>query len=346
MITYFSTERFSRTITKLIREADGALGRTIRSLSYEELLFERAGPVGHAIFTDFDRLSRYELETVATYVSALRRVAPGARILNDPVRALERTPLLAKLHHEGINAFAVTRVDTGERPRAYPVFIRAEDGYGGPDTEPLADEAAYDAALRELQAKGKPLKGRIAIGFAAEKGPDGLYRKYGAFNIGGTIIPQHLMRSEGWVVKRSIPESSPAHGTTRDLGAAAAEAELAFVRDNPHREVLLKAFEAGGIEFGRADYAIVDGRVQIYEINTNPAFPRLKITDNRSERRALTRERLLSAFRAIDTPIGESGFVRFEEARPRAHNLHLPRLRLPLSIWRRAVRAARPGTRP
>jgi hypothetical protein len=345
MITYLSTERFSRTITKLISEADGALDKTIRSLSYEELLFERAGPVGHVIFTDFDRLTRYELETVATYAARLRSVAPDAHILNDPSRALERTPLLATLHRAGINAFAVTRIDTGERPTAYPVFIRAEDGYGGPDTEPLKDEAAYETALVDLQAKGKPLKGRVAIGFAAEKGPDGLYRKYGAFNVGGEIIPQHLMRSEGWVVKRSIPENSPAYGMARDLGDQSADVELAYVRDNPHRDILLQAFAAGGIEFGRADYAIVNGRVQIYEINTNPAFPRLKIADNRSERRALTRQRLLDAFRAIDTPIRGSGFVRFEEARPRAHNLHLPRLRLPISLGRRASRMGRPGVR-
>src|SRR5690606_36355005 len=35
---------------------------------------------------------------------------------------------------------------------------------------------------------------------------------------------------------------------------------------------LMAAFEAGGIEFGRADFGIVDGRVQIYEINTNPTL--------------------------------------------------------------------------
>ena len=36
------------------------------------------------------------------------------------------------------------------------------------------------------------------------------------------------------------------------------------------RDVLLRAFEVAGIDYGRADFSIVDGVPQIYEINTNP----------------------------------------------------------------------------
>jgi hypothetical protein len=50
--------------------------------------------------------------------------------------------------------------------------------------------------------------------------------------------------------------------------------ELEFVSQNPHHEQLLKIFELAGVEYGRIDYAIKDGRVQTWEINLNPTIGR------------------------------------------------------------------------
>ena len=55
--------------------------------------------------------------------------------------------LLVALHKAGINNFTATRLETGARPADYPVFIRAEDGYGGPETELLGNDAEFDAAV-------------------------------------------------------------------------------------------------------------------------------------------------------------------------------------------------------
>ncbi len=333
MIYYVATERFSRIVTTLLRNAGNRLAGILRSLTYEELFFERAGPVGHYIFTDFDRLSRYELDSAARFANTLQDAAPDVRILNHPARAMERTALLAALRRAGINDFAVTRIDAGERPPQYPVFIRAEDGYGGPDTDLLRGDAEFDQSLRDLVSRGLPLRGRVAIGFAAEKGANGRYRKYGAFNIGGTIIPQHLMQSDDWVVKRHIPTETPADRL--DESVPIVDEEMEYVRANPHRAALLAAFREGNIDFGRADYGVVAGKVQIYEINTNPAFPRFDLKDHRSERRDLLLGLLVEAFRAIDTTIASRGRVPLRDVRPRAHDLHLPRFRLPASLLRR-----------
>lgn len=333
MIFFVTTERFARIVTKFIRNTKGRLKDTLRSLTYEELFFERAGPAGHYIFTDFDRLSRYERDTAAGFTLELRRAAPDAKILNDPTRAMERTPLLAALHRGGINDFAVTRVDTGDLPPQFPVFIRADDGYGLPDTGLIETREDFERALSDLENRGVPLKGRVAIGFAAEKGPNGRYRKYGAFNIGGTIVPQHLMQSDDWVVRRHVPEHTSADRL--DESDQNIAEEMDYVTGNPHRKELLAAFRTGKIDFGRADYGIVGGRIQIYEINTNPGFPRFDLKDHRSERRDLLLGRLIDAFRAVDVPIGQRGRIYFKETRPRAHNLHLPRTRLPLSLARR-----------
>jgi hypothetical protein len=179
MIYYVATERFSSTVRRFLKSHGKTLGGILKSLTWEELFFERGGPIGHYIFTDFDRLSRYELECAAAFALALEKAAPEARILNHPLRALERFPLLVALHKAGINDFTATRLEAGERPPKYPVFIRAEDGYGGPETDVLSNDAEYDAALAELARRGLPLRGRIAIGYAAERGRAATSRSMG-----------------------------------------------------------------------------------------------------------------------------------------------------------------------
>jgi hypothetical protein len=46
----------------------------------------------------------------------------------------------------------------------------------------------------------------------------------------------------------------------------------AYMRDNPHAGWLNRIFEEARIGYGRADYAIVGGELQLWEINLNPAF--------------------------------------------------------------------------
>ncbi len=339
MIFYVATERFSSTLRHFRNRNRNELRGIIASLTYEELFFERAGPIGHYIFTDFDRLSRYEIECAATFANALRRAAPEARILNHPLAALERYPLLVALHKAGINDFAATRIECGDRPPRYPVFIRAEDGYGGPETDILHNDDEFDAAIDGLTQRGLPLRGRIAIGYANERASDGYFHKYSAFNIDGQIVPDALTYGQTWVVK--IRFAANGSGTSRDqaygVSEAGASRELRYIMDNPHRNALARAFNLAGIEYGRADYGVINGRVQVYEINTNPHLPLKKRTDARAERYAIVRRGILEALQVMNTPIRTNGRVRFSGPRPRAHNLHWPRRRLPVSLARRAV---------
>ncbi len=339
MIFYLATERFSSTVRHFLDRNREELRGVLALLTYEELFFERAGPIGHYIFTDFDRLSRYELESAAAFADALLVAAPEARILNHPLKVLERYPLLVALHSAGINGFVATRIECGERPPRYPVFIRAEDGYGGPETDLLNNDEEFDAALADLTRRGLPRRGRIAIGYANERAADGYFHKYGAFNIGGRIVPSDLTYGPSWVVKIRVTANEWAKGRDDTYGTseAGASGELRYIVDNPHEEILSRAFAIAGIEFGRADYGVVDGHVQIYEINTNPHLPVRERTDARAERYAILRRGLLDAFKAIDKPINARGRIRFVAARPRAHNLHWPRRRLPTSLMRRIV---------
>ncbi|MGB0497529.1 MAG: hypothetical protein ACPGID_04255, partial [Rubricella sp.] len=92
--------------------------------------------------------------------------------------------------------------------------------------------------------------------------------------------------------------------------------EEAFVRDNPHRDALMTLFEAGGLEFGRVDYTLREGRIVLFEINTNPTFPRFRGGDaSREARRATILAGLRRGFEGIDS--GRGGHHRIGFVPPR-----------------------------
>jgi hypothetical protein len=282
---------------------------SLRCMSYERLFRDLRAPIGHYLFSDLDMLSHYEREVVVAISDALRSGDPTVRILNDPRRLFERYPLLRMLEREGINRFTVTRLDGGERPARFPVFIRCEDNHFGPETGLLHDAKEFDEATAALCKQGKLLKRRIAVEFCAQRDPDGLYRKYGVFNIGGAPIPYHVLRSEHWLVKRRA-------NNPQDFAE-----ELAFVKSNPHSESVARIFALAGIDYGRMDYTIVDGRVQVYEINTNPRLPdfsarRVDRDPIKAERAQISRDRFVAAFRELDTPHRLNGYARFELPEP------------------------------
>lgn len=290
---------------------------------YEEIFHSGEAPVGHYIFADFDRLTHYSIAYAAKVAQAIQAAAPDVAILNHPLRVKDRVPLLAALHAAGINDFQATRIDTGARPARYPVFIRAEDGAFGAETELLHGPEELDRAISGLADRGIPLKGRIAVEYNAQPDSDGIYRKYGAFRIGGSIIPQHLLYSDHWVVKggNKIPR----------VHDKMVREELDFVEGNPHTEALMRVFELGGTEYGRVDYGFVDDRLQVYEINTNPSFPTFdRRDDDRSVRRPAIQARIDAAFRTLGTPLAAAGVVRVTPPRPRFHAFQAPRSELRL----------------
>jgi len=87
----------------------------------------------------------------------------------------------------------------------------------------------------------------------------GLYRKYSSFMVGGRVVPCHVDCSRGWMVKDT---------DIVDEGIMAEE--LNYVQTNPHREWLEETFRLAGVDYGRIDYGMLNGKGQVWEINTNP----------------------------------------------------------------------------
>lgn len=340
MIYYVTTEMHSYTVTRMLK-ANPSMNETLRCLSYEQLFSQRAGPVGHYIFTDHDRLTRYELDCVSRFCARLREEVPTAKQLNDPARVKTRLELLDALQRADINSFHVIRTELGQRPPKYPVFIRCEDGFYGPETDLINSDEEYDQALNDLVSSGRTLRGRIAVGYAAEADEDGFYRKYGAFRIGGDILPHHIHIGQHWVVKRTVPELewTVANDRRDGLSDRAVQQELEFVRDNPHRDILRRVFEIAKIDFGRVDYGIVNGRIEIYEINTNPTMPEFLRSDKRNSVREITKPQILDGFRDLDTPIASNkSLVRFDLVQPMAHRFRLPKQHRAQTRWQKIRR--------
>ncbi|THD80844.1 hypothetical protein E7811_17610 [Aliigemmobacter aestuarii] len=314
MILYVCRARHRYTIDRFLPTLPPESRGVLDVLSYEQIFSTLSLPPAHLVFTDFDRLSQYELEIAATAAEQMRAANPDVRILNHPARFLQRHELLERLWHEGINPFRSARLELPLPDLAFPVFLRREGDAQGAETGLLHDRAALDLAVQDMMARGIPLRGRLAVEFCNRADADGMYRKYGAFRVGDRILPQHLQISEDWVVK-----SNSSHRTERHIAE-----EMDYILTNPHEDVLLRIMDLASADFGRIDYTVLDGKVIVFEINSNPTFPGIDKDDPRQERRRIVRDRLLAAFQRIDTPLAEGKPVTLGLPYPRSHDLPAP----------------------
>jgi hypothetical protein len=327
MLYYVTRELHAYTIDRLLDTMqDSWLPQPefIRTTTYETLFALRRAPIANYVFTDLDRLSAFEIDAAAEIAKSLVAADPTVRISNWPNKPAGRYTLLRRLYEAGLNSFNVWRLDEERAPDAFPVFIRREQDALGPESPLLHTEAEFRAEVARLRAEGKALAGRIAVQYLSARDDQGRHRKYGAFRFGDRIVPQHLMVSDTWIVKRDLT----------DLASQLIEEERGYVVDNPHAEQLLKIFDLAEIDFGRIDYCISNGRIEVFEINTNPQFPRALITnDERMFRRKIVVEGIIAGFRQLDPPNARCGLVRFRTPKPKLQRLRGRSLRRQLMDW-------------
>jgi hypothetical protein len=288
VLRFLVTRGHERTLAQVRRDARAP---RLETLDYDAAFAARSLPRALYAFTDFDRLSSSDLELAAALHRSLR--AAGLPVLNDPARVRTRFALLRALHEAGINAFNAYRADEGLRPSRYPVFLRRASGHGQPLSDLLpcweAAQRARDAALEQ----GVPESNLLFVEYAAEPARPGVFRRLALSRIGPRLLPHVCVHDDRWVVK---------YGR---LGCATPELyadEARILRDNPFAETLGRAFEIAGIEYGRADFGLVGGCAQVYEINTNPTLKRgLPHPDaQRSENLSRAWDAHLDALRALD----------------------------------------------
>ena len=224
-----------------------------------------------------------------------RRLAgSGIRALNDPALFLGRYGLLRGLCRSGVNSFNAYRLDSGERPSKWPVFLRLEGDHARPVSGLLQGEQELEDALQRAIDDGAPRSTLLIIEYAAEPVTPGIYRKLSVFRVGDKLLGYTCVHEDNWLVKYGKSGIAPP-----DLY----EEEYSFVAQNPYAGAVLPAFELAGIEYGRVDFGIVGGRPQIYEINSNPHIelrPKNVPNARRGESFSLFRANYIDAMKAID----------------------------------------------
>jgi hypothetical protein len=298
MVIYVSRWEHAYTVKSPSRK------KLLTCLSYDEVFMAKSLPCATYIFTDFDRLSQWELELASCVYQNLRK--GGAQVLNNPAQVACRYVLLRRLYLAGVNSFNAYRPSLGEWPIRYPVFIRRDSFHYGMLSDLLDSKGALEASLAEAESNGVPYSNTIAVEFAAEPVEEDLYRKQACYRIGDRFFVDTAVHERNWIVK---------NGEAGVASEARYEAELAAINSVPYEAALRQVFDIANIEYGRVDIGFYQGKPQFYEINTNPSVS--FNTEHPSPARVCSREQFVlnytEATRALDQS-GPSGRGKIEMA--------------------------------
>lgn len=300
MIVFITTTGHGNTFKSLQAGTFGFPTPQVRTTDYDQLFRTRTVPRATYVFADIERLSAWELRLACEFYGMLR--SAGVRCLNNPARAKSRVELLRALYAAGLNPFNVYRADEQPRPTRFPVFIRFEADHGG-QSELLPDQEALDVELERLRRNGLPLRGMIAVEYWAKPYSPNLWHKWSTFRVSDRIFVDHIAVDDSWNVKLGVWEK---------LTDEAVADEYDAVTSNRFAAHLARIFDVACIEFGRADHALSEGRVAVYEINTNP-FIGHYVPDRKPLRfrtQSLARRRLAEALESIDCKDGGSVVVK------------------------------------
>jgi len=257
MLVYLVRQRRRRPIETFLQRWSTDLADRVTILPYETLARRRRLPGGRFVFTDFERLTPIEFRLARELETRL----PPDLIVNRPSQWLSRPALLRKLYALGWNRFNVFRADDNWQHCRFPVFIRHAHLHSGSCSDLLYTPNEVRAAIHRTRGPGHRPAHLLITEFLNTADQTGLFRKYAAFRVADRIIPRHLIFADHWMQKQ--PDL---------LDPAKLDEEAAYLQDNPHAERLMRAFELSGVEYGRIDYALIDGEVQVWEINTNPVI--------------------------------------------------------------------------
>ena len=266
----------------------------VKCQNYDWLINTKQLPKATYIFTDRERMDLWELRVLSDLYIHLENSGSGYRVVNNPLHMMNRRSLLRSLYVEGVNHFNAYSLTERRMPEKFPVFIRREHDHSYPLTDLLNNQEELDIALEELKNKGEPDDGVLIIEYAAEPIEGTLFRKLAAYRVGDEIIFFNTVHEHSWLVK---------YGTKNSATDAMYQEEQEMILSNSYEETIRKVFDIANIEYGRVDFGLVNGKVQIYEINTNPTTVSPKPHPNkiREENQRLAWDRYCKALSALDT---------------------------------------------
>jgi len=248
------------TVLFFLKTVGRSLRRRVRVLALEKLVRMKYLPSATYILADYDVLSHKQLDLLRRLYNGLPGKKEGrVRLLNHPGRSLNRVELLSMLYEKGLNPFRCVRADELPADLRYPVFMRRNRTHSGQVSELIPNDQRLKETVRVMVKQGCPEQEILVTEFVDTADGQGVFRKYAAFRVGGKIIPRHLFFSRHWMVNLLDPSRFNR-----------ADEEMDFLRQNPHADQLKSVFDLAGIDYGRVDYTVHQGRVVIWEINPNP----------------------------------------------------------------------------
>jgi hypothetical protein len=283
--------------------------RRFQVLASDRLLPDHSFTPGTYVFT-LDNLLPAEREYYGQLWSQLGSHRSGVRLLNDPRETIGRLALLQSLHAAGRSRVQAVRATEPMESLHYPVFLREETGHSGNLTPLLHAPDQVHRALRRLALRGFRRRELLAVEFCDTADARGIYRKYSAYIVGDRVVPRCLEFGRDWMVKHDPG--------AYDAGRIAEERE--YVRSNPHEARLREIFAAASVQYGRIDYALLDGRLQVWEINLNPTIGRhlprgqespdvRRVRELRRDTNDIFYTRFLAAWEAVDTETAAQGAI-------------------------------------
>ncbi len=265
MITYLVTQRHAYAIENFLAACGEALAERFRVETYVSMFGDldkfEARP-GTYIFSDVERLSGPVPYRCAEAWKRISDLGESTRLLNHPTRSMRRYELLRTLFESGRNAFNAYRMVECRQPQRWPVFIREENEHTKNLTKLLHTPEELDAAVADIFEKGHSREDKLIVEFCDTRDDQGLFYVYSAYLVGERLIPRGLNASRIWVLGHRQQE----YVKTPEV----LEKRRRYMETNPHERELREIFRLARIDYGKIDYAILDDRLQVWEINTNP----------------------------------------------------------------------------
>ena len=302
-----------------------SLAARLEVLCYEDLPQRTSATSGTYIFSALDQLSAGGRRLTGELADQLEQPGAASRVINHPARTLLRLELLDALHREGLNRHRAVRARDDLTDLRFPVFLREEFQHSGTLSPLLGTRAELDRELGRAVLRGFRLRELLVVEFCETADADGRYSKYAAFVVGSEIIADGLVRGREWMLKAERNE----------LSEAMLLEERRYVLENPHARKLGPIFDVAGVEYGRIDYAMREGRVETWEINLNPTIRRGRRPDFKRIPEALDRIK----------DVARQHFLGRFEAAVRGLDTGRPPVPLPLAYSAGCLEAAVPMIR-
>lgn len=249
-----------------VREYLSRWGRPVagrfRVLHYESLAFRTSFERGAYVLAGL-QLSP-AMQRLVEELHGRLSDAEGVRFLNHPTRTLRRYDLLEELRRRNLNEFRAARLTGDLASLRYPIFLRSEPEHSGSLSPLLHSPSEIEAAIGRALWQGYRLEDLLAVEFCDTADATGYYRKYSAYVVGDRILAKSMEYGREWMLKHARCEFSEAMILE----------EREYIRGNPHERQLREIFGVGGVQYGRIDYAIKNGRIQTWEINLHPTIGR------------------------------------------------------------------------